>query len=62
MKNNIKNKEFAIFKYEKYQCTEACSEKLSYEIAKLLRYKCAKIELARDKDILASVKIIFNNN
>lgn len=45
------NGKLAIFKYEgeKYECTEACSEKLSYEIAKVLGYKCAKIELAKDE-------------
>ena len=40
----------AIFKYEMYDksCSEACSEKLSYEIAKVLGYECAHIELALD--------------
>lgn len=46
---DIKSKQKAIFKYEKYECTESCSEKISYEIAKILNYKCAKIELARDE-------------
>ena len=42
----------AIFKYEMYtrDCSEACSEKLSYEIAKVLGYKCAHIELAVDEN------------
>lgn len=42
----------AFFKYEGngYLASEACSEKMSYEIAKVLGYDCAKIELARDFD------------
>lgn len=46
-KNNM-----AMFKYEKenYDCSEACSEKMAYEIAKILNYSCAKIELAYDDD------------
>ena len=46
------NGKLAIFKYEgeKYECSEACSEKLSYEIAKILGYECAKIELAKDEN------------
>lgn len=46
------NKEIAMFKYERddYICSEACSEKLAYEIAKVLGYKCAKIDLATDDD------------
>ena len=46
-KNNM-----AMFKYEKenYNCSEACSEKMAYEIAKILNYKCAKIELAYDDE------------
>ena len=45
------NKE-AMFKYEHpdYYCSEACSEKLSYEIAKTLGYECAKIEFAYDEN------------
>lgn len=41
----------AIFKYQMYEdtCSEACSEKLSCEIAKVLNYRCAKIELALDE-------------
>lgn len=39
----------AYFKYEKYNCSESCSEKMSYEIAKVLGYPCAHIELAKDK-------------
>ena len=45
-------KEIAMFKYERddYMCSEACSEKLAYEIAKVLGYECAKIDLAKDDD------------
>lgn len=48
--DNKENK--AIFKYEMYNknCSEACSEKLSYEIAKVLGYECAHIELALDEN------------
>ena len=49
----VNNKrEIAMFKYERedYDCSEACSEKLAYEIAKVLGYACAKIELAVDND------------
>ena len=38
----------AYFKYEMYNCSESCSEKMSYEISKILGYPCAHIELARD--------------
>ena len=42
----------AFFKYEGngYLVSEACSEKMSYEIAKILGYECARIELARDNE------------
>lgn len=41
----------AFFKYEgkDYLVSEACSEKMCYEIAKILGYDCARIELARDE-------------
>lgn len=39
----------AYFKYEKYNCSESCSEKMCYEIAKILGYPCAHIELAKDR-------------
>ena len=47
-----KNGRIAVFKYEKeeYCCSEACSEKLCYEIANVLEYPCARIELARDEE------------
>lgn len=41
--------ETAYFKYEKYECSESCSEKMSYEIASVLGYPCAHIELAKDQ-------------
>ena len=42
--------EKAYFKYEKYNCSEACSEKMCYEIAKVLDYPCAHIELGLDEN------------
>ena len=45
----------AYFKYEKYNCSEACSEKMSYEIAKVLDYPCAHIELAEDENGILGV-------
>lgn len=46
------NNRKAFFKYEGvgYNTSESCSEKMSYEIAKVLEYPCAKIELARDEN------------
>ena len=46
------NEEKAFFKYEGegYFVSEACSEKMSYEIAKILGYECARIELAKDSE------------
>ena len=29
---DLKDKQMAMFKYEEYNCTESCSEKMSYEI------------------------------
>lgn len=42
----------AFFKYEGngYLVSEACSEKMCYEIAKILGYDCARIELAKDHE------------
>lgn len=47
-----KDSKKAFFKYEGngYLVSEACSEKMSYEIAKVLGYDCAKIELATDNE------------
>lgn len=47
-KNGMK----AFFKYQGdgYLVSESCSEKMCSEIAKVLGYKCAKIELAIDAD------------
>ena len=52
----------AFFKYEGngYLASEACSEKMCYEIAKVLGYECAKIELAKDKnDVLGILNYLF---
>lgn len=42
----------AFFKYQGngYLVSESCSEKMCYEIAKVLGYECAKIELAKDSE------------
>lgn len=59
-----KTKSMAFFKYEKDGefNSEACSEKMSYEIAKVLDYDCAKIELARDEDgTLGVLNYLFIN-
>lgn len=47
-----KENEIAMFKYERedYICSEACSEKMAYELAKALGFDCAKIDLAYDED------------
>ena len=52
----------AFFKYEGngYLASEACSEKMCYEIAKVLGYECAKIELAKDKNgVLGILNYLF---
>lgn len=52
----------AFFKYEGngYLVSEACSEKMSYEIAKVLGYECARIELARDSEgVLGILNYLF---
>jgi hypothetical protein len=52
----------AFFKYEGngYLVSEACSEKISYEIAKVLGYDCARIELAYDNDnVLGVLNYLF---
>ncbi len=48
---NNKN-EMAMFKYERedYDCSEACSERIAYELAKILGFECAKIDLAFDNN------------
>lgn len=62
------NDKLYIFKYEKenYFTTESCSEKMSFEIAKVLDYNCAHVELARDKDgtlgILSEFFVELENN
>lgn len=42
----------AFFKYQgdNYLVSESCSEKMCYEIARVLGYDCAKIELAQDEN------------
>lgn len=49
---NITDKNKAWFKYQGqgYNVSEAGSEKMSFEIAKILGYNCAKIELAKDEN------------
>ena len=44
-----KTNEKAYFKYQLYNVSESCSEKMCYEISKILGYSCAHIELAKDK-------------
>lgn len=46
----MKNLEEVYFKYESYNCSESCSEKMSYEIAKVLGYSCARIEFGEDEE------------
>ncbi len=49
------------FKYPRIKCSEVCSEKISYEIAKALGYNCAKIELALDEyGKIGVLNYIFN--
>lgn len=51
------------FKYEKYNCSEACSEKLAYEIAKCLKIKSARIEFAKDENgTLGIISYLFINS
>ena len=45
-----RNLQKGFFKYEKYECSEACSEKLACEIAKKLKISTAKIEFAKDEN------------
>ena len=53
----------AFFKYEGYLASESCSEKISYEIAKILGYDCAKIELAKDENgTLGVLNYLFVNS
>ena len=55
----------AMFKYEKegYICSESCSEKIAYEIAKILNYNCAKIEIAQDnKNQIGVLNYIFSDS
>lgn len=43
-----KNNSLAFFKHYKYNCREICSEKICYELAKVIHFNCARIELAQD--------------
>lgn len=52
---DLRNNEKAFFKYERYNVSEACSEKISYELAKVLGYDCAKIDLAKDNNGVVGV-------
>lgn len=52
----------AIFKYQGlgYLSSESCSEKLCYEIAKILGYECARIEFAKDnEEVLGILNYLF---
>ena len=48
--DNNKNKAWFKYQGKGYLVSESCSEKMSYEIAKLLGYECARIELAQDEN------------
>lgn len=51
------------FKYEMYECTEACSEKLACEIAKVLKIKTAQIEFAKDENgTLGIISYLFSSS
>lgn len=56
--------EIAMFKYEHedYDCSEACSEKIAYELAKVLGFECAKIDLAYDNEGKIGVLNYFFSN
>lgn len=57
------DKKLAMFKYEQYDCSESCSEKMAYEIALVLGYDCAKIDLAcDDSGTLGVLNYYFVNN
>ena len=60
------NKGFFKYEGEQYLTSEVCSERMSYEIAKILGYDCAKIEFAKDlKGNLGILNYLFvdiNNN
>lgn len=51
----------AFFKYEGkgYIVSESCSEKMCYEIAKVLNFNCAKIELAKDENGIVGILNYF---
>lgn len=49
------------FKYSKYTgCSEECSEKLAYEISRVLKLKAAQVEFAQDeKGIIGIISFLF---
>lgn len=52
----------AMFKYQLYECSESCSEKVSYEIANVLDYECAEIEFAKDENgVLGILNYFFSD-
>jgi len=57
-----KTSRIGFLKYERYiGCSESCSEKMSYEIAKIIGIPCAQVELAKDSDgRLGSISYLFN--
>lgn len=58
------NGDKAFFQYQGdgYLVSEACSEKMCYEIAKVLGYECAKIELAHvSEEVLGVLNYLFIN-
>lgn len=61
LKNIKKHKlKLGFFKYEKYECSESCSEKISYEIAKILNKPCAEIEFAKDENgVIGIISYLF---
>ncbi len=61
--DNSRKKAFFKYEGEGYLVSEACSEKLSYEIAKVLGYDCAKIEIAMDfQNKLGILNYLFIDN
>lgn len=50
-----KNNNIAFFKHYKYNCREICSEKICYEIARVIGFECARIELAQDDNHMIGI-------
>ena len=59
----IEDIRFGYFKYSKYEnCSEECSEKLAYEIAKVLKLKVARVELAKDNNgVIGIISFLFTS-